>query len=543
MKLIDALKILAKRGGVKKDFGGTLSELFAPAQNTFQPYAPAINGYDYTSGMNAGTQQQAAANAGQSQLANELEAQTAGKGPSLAGLQLQQATAQNIQGAAGAAASARGMNPAMAQRLAMQNEAATRQQAAGQAGLQRLQEQRTAQEQLGQVLAQQQQGANQMFGANVQGISNLNAATTTGQLGAQQLAAGIGAQNVQGANQAAGAGWGGMGTAMQSAARGGPIWKMDDGGDVPDISLGSLSDIAPSDTSLGSLSDIAPSDLAEQPEGVTAPADVPQTPSAADAGTLPYTPEQIDAMGAAVDAGHAPNASATATNPAGAPTIAVPPVATPTKSLDQQIREMQIQQLQDSQAAKQRQQYLGPIKSALSVLLGLGMVAANKRPFIPRNPIPAPQGQARGGAVKLADGTGSLGGEGSLSGGVPDYYTAPDSIQDPSQKQYSAQEDAVGSTLGSLISMLDTGGRVPGSIPPGPDSARNDVIPVLGTSGEIMIPKTIATAKDSPAESAAFIAAIKAGKNPKAAANIAKGRGGLSNEELTSVLRILLANR
>ena len=99
MKLIDALKILAKRGGVKKDFGGTLSELFAPAQNTFQPYAPAINGYDYTSGMNAGTQQQAAANAGQSQLANELEAQTAGKGPSLAGLQLQQATAQNIQGA------------------------------------------------------------------------------------------------------------------------------------------------------------------------------------------------------------------------------------------------------------------------------------------------------------------------------------------------------------------------------------------------------------------------------------------------------------
>jgi hypothetical protein len=93
--------------------------------------------------------------AGQQQsLADVLRARAEGRGgPSLAELQLQQTLEQNRRAAAGAIAGAgRGINPALAQRLLLQQQSTLGQQAAGQGAILRAQEQLAAQQALGQQL-------------------------------------------------------------------------------------------------------------------------------------------------------------------------------------------------------------------------------------------------------------------------------------------------------------------------------------------------------------------------------------------------------
>lgn len=90
---------------------------------------------------------------GYNPLINKLTNMQNGVGPSLAQMQLQQGTNRNIQNQAGIAASNPGMNPAMAQRMMGQNVAGLNQEAAGQAGQLRLQEQMDA---IGQLLAARQ---------------------------------------------------------------------------------------------------------------------------------------------------------------------------------------------------------------------------------------------------------------------------------------------------------------------------------------------------------------------------------------------------
>lgn len=127
-----------------------------PADLTETDYANAIaqgqnqQGVGFDRAIATGDQQAA--------LAQALMAQANGQGPSLANLQLQQATNQAANQAAGAIASQRGMNPAQQARLILQNQAAVNQQAAGQSAMLRMQEQLAAREQLGNVLANQRQG-------------------------------------------------------------------------------------------------------------------------------------------------------------------------------------------------------------------------------------------------------------------------------------------------------------------------------------------------------------------------------------------------
>jgi hypothetical protein len=121
------------------------------------------NSYTNTSGAGPNTtaQQQtdetnlANAISGQGTLASQLLAQAQGQGPNIANLQLQQATNQNNQQAAGMLASQRGMNPALAQRIISQQNATNNQNAAGQSGVLRAQQQLAAQQGLGNVYAQQ----------------------------------------------------------------------------------------------------------------------------------------------------------------------------------------------------------------------------------------------------------------------------------------------------------------------------------------------------------------------------------------------------
>lgn len=96
-----------------------------------------------------------ATEARQTALADMLQQQAEGKGPSLAQLQLQQATQANNSQAASAIASQRGINPALAARMIMQNQAAANQQAAAQSAQLRMQEQMGARTMLGSALSAQ----------------------------------------------------------------------------------------------------------------------------------------------------------------------------------------------------------------------------------------------------------------------------------------------------------------------------------------------------------------------------------------------------
>lgn len=131
----------------------------------------------------------------QSQLANQLQQASLGFGPNPAQIQLQQATNQNIQQNAGMLASQRGLSPALAQRLAAQNGAATNQQSAGQAALMGAQQQVAARGQLAGVLGTQQQGALGM-NQNLQNAqASQNSALTGMQSNLNSVNAGVAAGN------------------------------------------------------------------------------------------------------------------------------------------------------------------------------------------------------------------------------------------------------------------------------------------------------------------------------------------------------------
>lgn len=156
----------------------------------------------------------------QTSLAQALQAQMAGNGPSLAQRQLESGTQQIQSQAAGQVASLNGINPALAARMIGQNTANAGQQAAGQAATTRLQEQLGTQGLLAQALQAQraqdigqqqantallgtagglQQGQNQTRVQQNLGVQGLNAGITEGNanrnLGAQQINAGVAAQN------------------------------------------------------------------------------------------------------------------------------------------------------------------------------------------------------------------------------------------------------------------------------------------------------------------------------------------------------------
>jgi hypothetical protein len=132
--------------------------------------------------------QQAGVNAGQNALVSSLQAQANGTGgPNLAQQQLQNATNQNIQSQAGAVAGLRGLNPAMAARLIANQGAAIQQGAAGQSAELRMQQQLAAQQQLGNVFAQQAAANQGQLGAGTQGLGTQNNLALQNQMEPQKL--------------------------------------------------------------------------------------------------------------------------------------------------------------------------------------------------------------------------------------------------------------------------------------------------------------------------------------------------------------------
>ena len=150
--------------------------------------------------------------AGQQGLADALKAAMAGAGPSVAEQSLKQGTNRAIKQTAASIASQKGINPALAQRLAAENAANMTQEAAGQGALMRAQEQLAARGQLGGVYGQMgsqaltgqgqylsaQQAQNQVnAGIEAQNAANIGN-IVSGALQAGGSAAGMGMKKAKG---------------------------------------------------------------------------------------------------------------------------------------------------------------------------------------------------------------------------------------------------------------------------------------------------------------------------------------------------------
>jgi len=192
---------LANSSGAESHFQGT------PAQ--LQMQTDLINQIQAAQGGLGGVNQN------QNALGQALLAQSQGQGPNPAQLMLNQATQNNAHQAAGMVASQKGINPAMAARMAGQQSAMGGQQAAGQGALMQAQQQLAAQQQLGSLYGQQ---ANQQLGQQQmlqQALSSQNQANIQNTLGAQGLTQQTEAANAQARAGITGGLMGGVGSAAQ----------------------------------------------------------------------------------------------------------------------------------------------------------------------------------------------------------------------------------------------------------------------------------------------------------------------------------------
>lgn len=159
---------------VAKDYQRTVSPAISSAQSAAAGYAPDETFRQYQMG-----------------LAQQLQAQARGEGPSLAQMQLAQATDRSLQQALGAARSGLGSNPALAARTAALQASGTMGNAAAESAMLRLQEQRQAQNALA-GLSQQARGMD-IDTAQQRAGFGMDAARIQGTLlgGAAQAGAGI----------------------------------------------------------------------------------------------------------------------------------------------------------------------------------------------------------------------------------------------------------------------------------------------------------------------------------------------------------------
>ena len=179
--------------------------------------------------INAG----AATGAQQALLAQQLAAQANGQGPSLAQMQLQQASDQNLKNQAGMIAGVKGINAAQAGRQVALAGANQGQNLANQAAQLRLNEQMQKQNLLANTLNAQrgadinQQGANtNLYGLTGQLQNQQNQTALQNYWNAQNINSGIAAQNTDTGNKIGGGliqGGASIGAAMAGAAHGAVI--------------------------------------------------------------------------------------------------------------------------------------------------------------------------------------------------------------------------------------------------------------------------------------------------------------------------------
>lgn len=194
---------------------------YNPLANNFEAQEADLQTNDYRNALAQTMSAEEQARVQQRQFLNALTQQAAGNGPSLAQSQLQNATEQAAQQAAGAIASARGLNPAQQARLILDQQAAINQQSAGQAADLRLQEQMAARQMQGQALANMR-GQDQNMVATAGGLQNQqNSTAVQNRAEANRINAGVAAGNQETTNMFVGAGLDAAGKALGVSAGGG----------------------------------------------------------------------------------------------------------------------------------------------------------------------------------------------------------------------------------------------------------------------------------------------------------------------------------
>lgn len=446
-------------------------------QNTFQANSPAVASADWQAGMADARGQMSAAqqsardvNAAQSGLigqmgtqAGRLQDRAMGNGPSLADMQMRQGMQQNAASAASMAASMRGVNPALAARMAGQQASQANAQMAGQAMQGRLAEQQAAEAQLagvrGQqagVMGQQSQSAlGQMgawgnaYGANAQGAASKYGTDVQADIDIQKINAQTAEENAK--RQAdASDGW---------FAKGGPVRRRyEDGGDVP---FYSPPPPAP-------LAEVPSQDrpFYEPPAFQTAPEPLEQKWS----GLM----SDIAAMPPPGDSSAADSAkNEVVADPAIKAAVGDKPAEKKNGIMSATVLPLVIKMAMDALRRKNR---------------GSGFV---------------PRAHAEGGEIGAP--------EADVSGGVPKYFWGAIASTLGSQllsKAMSGDEQGNARVYGGY----GVGGPVPGQARVQGDDERNDTVPALLSAGEIVLPRSVAMAEDAPARAAGFVKGIQAAK-------------------------------
>lgn len=423
-------------------------------QNTFQATAP---GTDQASAQMQGAQaQQQQLYQQQGALAGQLAETAAGRGPSIADMQNKQATQRNIAAAQSMAASARGVNPALAARMAGDQAAKANQQAAADSMMGKLAEQRSAQEQLSNVYGQQQQGnlaRQQMWGQ--QYGQNLQA-----QMGAQEINAQTAAGNVSAQRGLLGSIFGGLG-----AAEGGEIEPF------MDTSLQPLSGDSPLESGSAAAPTYGPSDFGPKVDLDNLDQYDPDKASQMDTSLQPLSemrePDADMAM-----AGKPQAIVAEATKPA------------PTSSSKSSIWPMLVK-----------------------YLMGALMLKANRRTQIPRNY------EAGGEVLQFAEG-------GDYDDVIEKQNQAGENMAIKAISSFGPVGAIIGGVLGMADAQqkgqfarggAGQGGNVPGIAPiPGhTDTTANDVVPAVLSPGEIVLPRSVTKSPHPEERAAGFVLGVK----------------------------------
>lgn len=206
---------------------GFIKSLVTGQPNTFSAKQAPLDEASYADAIKKAQANALAVNPQQQDLADALRAAAAGGGPSVAEQQLRRTTGENVQRTAGLVASQRGMNPALAARIAAMAGANANQEAAGQGATLHAQEQVAARAQLGDVLSGMQSGATSLAGTTGSLQNNQNATRVQNVLGTNQVNAGVARDNAQFEGAVLGGLAGGAGAAMGKAA------MKAEGGEIP----------------------------------------------------------------------------------------------------------------------------------------------------------------------------------------------------------------------------------------------------------------------------------------------------------------------
>ena len=497
----------------------------------------------------------------QSALSQQLQAASNGQGPNPALEQLRQTTQQNINAGAGQAASARGINPALAARMAVDTSAGLNQQAAGQGATMAAQQQIAARGQLGQNLAQTAgtQLGQQAAGTSALGTAgglNMQAQGLNQQTGAQNAGLNMQAQGLNAgvANQNAGINAGLTGGLMNGA--GSVLTMAGKAAGLPMASGGEVPATAPAEKQsalFDYLDRIHAAVQAHTPELVQSFARaLTPSPMKSNAelgyvsalndpnfrmGMVPFTPgggpagRTLAPMSAAEAAETyrmptSRGAGVSAAPPMPEPTVAARPPSTPTPSAAPTPVRPMPPSTPGANAIRAAMRPAWEIEAAQRAGVQSPLVKPPPTPSMPAtmeqiNEPWGPKSPTFGSmdtfaselTPEQANAVGLLP-SGLARGGKVPVQVSPQEVVVPPTVARNRQM-----TKGYVA---DGAGKVPGHAPVAGDSSQNDIIHAHLTPGSVVVPRSITQGPNAAKNAASFVASVLK-RNGKAPAGMARG--------------------